>query len=284
MRRKGACGVIATRSLEVCKWPHKTITYYENMALPGLTRNEVITGYDAAFSAISKVTNLTFTRVLSPNGANISAKAGRIDGPYGTVGLSYLPCGASSTSTMNQTYDSSEAWDAEFFRLVALHEVLHAIGLDHTNIPGNIMNPVLDLNVTTFGRNDLEQIQLRYGATTPPTPSDPIPVPKKKLVLDGPMQSVEFTQPRQSFMFDLEVPKRFFGLKTKIGIATFGEGVDTVLSLGQNGKLLVQDDDSAPRKGNSRLFYNAPAGLYQVLVAVKDSSYAGKVQVGVART
>ena len=46
---------------------------------------------------------------------------------------------------------------------VALHEIGHAIGLDHYNAAPAIMNGVLDRNITDLQHSDIDGVQVLYG-------------------------------------------------------------------------------------------------------------------------
>jgi hypothetical protein len=115
--------------------------------------------------------------------ANIFAESGRIDGQNNTLGQSYLPFpGIPRTYTIGQLYDTAEAWTLDFLFKVVLHEVGHAIGLDHGPQGTAIMSPYLT-PLAAPQAWDINQSQARYGpprtAPTPiPTPTpDPTPIP-----------------------------------------------------------------------------------------------------------
>lgn len=71
----------------------------------------------------------------------------------------------------------------------------HAIGLDHTQTPGSLMNPVIDPNALSagLGRWDTDQLVARYGpAVSPPQPPAPQPQPPGSVPLPPPGSAVGY--------------------------------------------------------------------------------------------
>lgn len=175
LRGSVMCGVVEPPDgvrTGVCKWPHSRITYYENMTLSGLTRQEVKDTFDEAINLWAKVANLTFVRLDSPDKANIVADTGFM---ALAVGVSYLPCGYPATGKVTQKYRSNRTWGKRDFREVACHELGHALGLSH--LGSNTIMAAVAMGHNEPQPGDIVEIQKRYGKplVTPdvPKPDEP---------------------------------------------------------------------------------------------------------------
>lgn len=141
--RRRCCQPSQARATQ-CKWRHAPVTASIQGALPGLTEDQVKAIYRKALDTWNSACNCALTWTDNLSGANIWAKCLKIDGASGTLAWSYLvPCGAGSTlsTQLEQRYDNSERWTPDWFLEVCLHELGHALGLDHMNNPAALMNP-----------------------------------------------------------------------------------------------------------------------------------------------
>ena len=130
-----------------------------------------------AFADWTSHAGITFLQAASVSAANISFSETAIDGLDNTLAqTSYSYQGASFTSA-RITFDSGEGWHAAAGGIVsndsialfpvALHEIGHAIGLDHYNDAPAIMNAYLNRSVTDLTGSDIGGIQALYGAGSP---------------------------------------------------------------------------------------------------------------------
>ena len=162
-----------------CKWPMLDVKYAFKLALSGLPAEQVDKAYVEACNLWNAVCGLRLTRIENLSEANIWAKSSRIDGRGGTLAWSYLPCGASKNTQLEQRYDPGENWSYKFAVEVICHEVGHAIGLNHMN--GNsIMHPTATGKWPVPQSADISQVVSRYGkpaAIPEPEPPKPDPDP-----------------------------------------------------------------------------------------------------------
>lgn len=160
---------------DLCKWPHTKITYYENMTLSGLTREQIKAAYDLAFQQWADVCGIEVARVDDPKLANVFARQGWIDVPGMTLAWSYFPCGYASTDQVTQKYDTMERWTPNFLVATACHEIGHALGLSHLG-SGTLM-AAWGSSITKPQAKDIAEAQARYGPPLPKPGPDPKPQP-----------------------------------------------------------------------------------------------------------
>ncbi|HEY0833616.1 MAG TPA: matrixin family metalloprotease [Azospirillum sp.] len=143
-------------------------------------------GYQAlvqqAFDAWEQVADIRFVQVTDSADVDIRLGGGSIDGSGGTLATAhYMYRGATMTQS-DIVFDTSEAWSASassgtYLYSVAVHEIGHAIGLDHTSVAEAIMYPYND-NQTALHSDDIAGAVALYGpsgATTTDTPTGTAP-------------------------------------------------------------------------------------------------------------
>ncbi|QND70331.1 FG-GAP-like repeat-containing protein [Tardiphaga robiniae] len=128
----------------------------------------------SAFSDWSTYANIKFQQIASTASSQIDFTLGAIDGLNNVLGqANYYYSGAAFTSALIE-FDSGENWHlsgsqiasssgVNFF-VVALHEIGHAIGLDHYNTVPAVMNAYISSSVTDLMQSDVNGIVALYGA------------------------------------------------------------------------------------------------------------------------
>ena len=171
------CAMPEQAKAGACKWPMTTVAYRQAMSLPGLTREQVAAAYKQACDGWNAVCGINLVPHTSGAGpVNIDAVAAHIDGNSGTLAYSYLPCNSTPNSCMGQVYDHDESWEYNWLVEVAMHEVGHAIGLDHSTDPDALMYPYSHGGLVIAPQDDdILQAQKRYGP--PAAPPEPEPEP-----------------------------------------------------------------------------------------------------------
>lgn len=168
--------------------------------VPALSvRSEVL----RALNLWTQVTNLTFQPSSNPGGPrNILIKfvsgahgdAYPFDGPTGSLAHTFYPVPVNAETLAGDMHlDADENWhaggDTDIFS-VTLHEAGHAIGLGHSDKPGDVMYPYYHSR-SSLSANDIAAAQSLYGkpAGSAPAPiiepPGPIPTPALRLTVDA---------------------------------------------------------------------------------------------------
>lgn len=168
---------------DACKWTTKDLKYCIVGSLPGISPQSVANAVSPVFHHISSVCDLRFTLTTNPTEAHIVSEFGHIDGPYGTLAWSQLPCGG--IRQVKQLYDTGEDFvlasnppqNKVGFPLVWLHEILHALGVPHLSGGLAVMNPTYNPALSVLQPLDKAELVYRYGLAPGTPPDDPIEPP-----------------------------------------------------------------------------------------------------------
>lgn len=165
--------------------------------LGSIGEQDLKAAYEAGCAEIMAATpGIKLRYVANPRTANILCGVFRLDGPSGVLADMQIPVGNASdkTTTLQGRFDDSEAWvlsdtpkagEIDFYR-VALHELLHAMGLGHK--PPDVLEPALiapiyDRGIRHLQEADKRELRIRYGEPAPDAPPAPTtPAPGSKPV------------------------------------------------------------------------------------------------------
>lgn len=158
---------------QMCKWSFKDVTCSHRLSgLNPLASDVEQRLFEQACRAWNEVCGLRLKVVADHNSSNIYSDVGATGN--GVLAYSYLPCGSTNQSTrMKQVYSKTTNWSERLLLQVLIHEIGHAIGLDH-GPSGSMMQPTANGTITKPQAWDIQQVQMRYG---PPLPQPEPPTP-----------------------------------------------------------------------------------------------------------
>lgn len=157
----------------LAKWRTLDVTTSHRLSgLNPLSADREHAAWLESIAAWSAVCGIRLTFIDDMNRANIYANPGSTGA--GVLAWSYLPNDSGPEDQLQQQYNRSTNWSYELLLNVAIHELGHAIGLDH-GPRGSIMQPTAGGDITRPQSWDIEQVVSRYGhpRTAPPEPPQP---------------------------------------------------------------------------------------------------------------
>lgn len=179
---------LALAARGVARWNKKQLTYCWLDPVPGLTQMKRDADSAWVWKQWSNALNglLTFEPTSNSQTADILLTSGRIDRPGQVLAWMELPPG--DDRQLRGRFDTQESWDRSIiFKLVMLHEMGHALGLDHIDQPGqpSVLDSMYNARLGELQPLDLATVRKIYPgwaqqpvpAPTPPagTPGTPNP-------------------------------------------------------------------------------------------------------------
>lgn len=165
----------------LCQWPKTMARVTLAHRLEGLNplaadiERDLVKQACAAWNAVCGI-NLVV--IDDMNSANIYSQVGSTGA--GVLAFSFLPCGATAGTRLQQVYSQSTNWNKKILLQVLIHEIGHAIGIDH-GPNGALMQPTANGAILKPQAWDIQQAVARYGNPKPapaPDPQDPqVPTP-----------------------------------------------------------------------------------------------------------
>ena len=153
------------------KWRMKDVTTAHRLSgLNPLSAEREQAAWLEAIAAWSAVCGIRLSYIDDMARANIYANPGSTGA--GVLAYSYLPNNSGPEDQMQQVYNRSTNWSYSLLLNVIIHEVGHAIGLDH-GPRGSIMQPTAGGDITRPMTWDIEQARSRYGHPGPKPPDAP---------------------------------------------------------------------------------------------------------------
>lgn len=162
------------------RWGIKELTWCITNYVQSV-RDQQVALMNLMFSDLSeRVCGLKFKPIVDPIKANLVYSTGRgsrakFDGPKGVLAYAYLPSNTNFTGQLNLYFDLDEKWSPKRpehslsidegirFYNVCYHETLHSLGLDHTNVPDQLMNPTYNPKIAVAQTHDVNRLRALYG-------------------------------------------------------------------------------------------------------------------------
>ncbi len=182
---------------EQSRWSRASLTWRLAAPFSGLDEQDQIDAAERAFALWADASNLSFMRVESDADISISFSPRDhgddfpFDGPGSNLGHAFFPgsgmpgeihlCGAENWGVADEVAGDLEVdivigrgvtADAEFHIFIALvHEIGHALGLEHSLDPDAVMAPNYRDGITELTEDDVDAIQRLYGSPGGDVPS-----------------------------------------------------------------------------------------------------------------
>lgn len=135
----------------------------------------------SAFDAWEAVADLSFNQVIDQTG-DVVIGGGYLEGSntlgYGGFYVSLRPYSYSSISSGFLDFDRRDWSDSGILFGVALHEIGHVLGLDHSDDPSSVMYYLYSSDKNSLRPDDIDGIQSLYGAAS----VSPVPEPSTYLL------------------------------------------------------------------------------------------------------
>lgn len=168
------------------RWRKKNLTYAINSAAlsPDVSLVDTEIVIDTAFATWAAVISLSFTRIQSLTTADIRVSfdslnhgdGNAFDGQFGVLAHAFAP------SDGRLHFDQQESWSLNVNRptsvgdfdlvSVAVHEIGHLLGLEHSAVQDAIMYPSISALTAkqSLSADDIAGAQALYGVNPNPTP------------------------------------------------------------------------------------------------------------------
>lgn len=170
-------------------WAQREVTLWHGLSragrteMPGLTADEITRRIDDALRIVNGWSGWTVEQVEDGR-PDIYCLAVFLDGNNSVLADMVLPnpkqnnaeTAGERSRQLRGRFDTGDArsyQNANFFKKVFIHELLHAAGIGHSRSQGDIMFPSILNTELEPGQGDIRELESRYGKYESNSPADP---------------------------------------------------------------------------------------------------------------
>lgn len=152
--------------------------YFVDGNWPSIDGVDVKTLFENAWISWQLVADIRCEMADSPEGANVLITSVSIDGAGNVLADATVGAGRGSFFPMTIRVDNNEQWTANKFQGVITHEIGHMLGLTHSSVNGQLMDPFYQQGIIEPQSEDTQRIQAIWGPSKGVIPPDVlIPLP-----------------------------------------------------------------------------------------------------------
>lgn len=188
--------VAEENATQLNKWGIRDLNYFIASRDTDLSKELWDKALREAYTSIERVCDLQFTQVDEASKAHFvwsvgTGRANNFDGPSGTLAWAQLPSSTNYKGRLYGKFDGDETWVYGIgrgikLRNVGAHEILHTLGLTHSQVKTALAAPFYNPDVQDPQENDdVARLQARYGKPKKVSEPEPTPVPTPTPVPDN---------------------------------------------------------------------------------------------------
>jgi hypothetical protein len=260
------------------RWETPSLSFYIHNCPSNLECGVAHSAVRNAFNAWANVSALTFTEMTNPAGVDIELRWAINEEGFGypgdTLAFAFFPRYGGDVF-----FDDAEIWSlydgggADLY-VVAVHEIGHALGMDHSADTSAVMY-AFSGGVSDLGSDDIAGIQRLYGTDTTAdsgvvTVDPPVSVPGggETETADGRINNLQYYE---TWLLDASA-----GETITLTMEAMSGDLDTyIILMTPDGNTVLSEDDDSMGGTNSLLTYTFPDTGQYMVIATRYNTDAG---------
>jgi hypothetical protein len=260
------------------RWERANLTFFIHNCPVNIDCGQAHEAIRSAFGAWANVSALSFTEMSGPAGADIELRWAIDEEEFGsrggTLAFAFFPSFGGDVF-----FDDAERWSlydggGTDLYVVAVHEIGHALGMDHSSDDTAVMY-AFSGNSSNLGPDDIAGIQRLYGAATAGDPGVVTVDPPVDVPLDGDIETadgrINNLQYYETWILDAAA-----GETITLTMEVMSGDLDTyIILMSPDGNTVLMEDDDSMGGTNSQLTYTFPNTGQYMVVATRYNTDSG---------